>query len=441
MPLPSFFARMCFNWIPFDYQIKALDDMSKRIIINFGRQTGKSETCAIKGLHHAYMNDNSTVLIVSPTQRQSGILFRRMKYFLTKSKIEVPQLKIINSIKRETQLVLEFENGSMIYSLPASDDASNLRGFTSNLLIIDEAARIADEVFNAISPMLAATDGQMILISTPHGIQNFFAKAYNNHEKMGFSRHFAKSCMSPLIKPEFLESEKTRMPINQYMEEYEAQFIDESDSLFTFEEVEGAILKDAVKLESPRTGFIYMLGYDPARMGEDLAVGIIIEDRGEKWNENDKKKHRRFQAVKIVEFKKKNLKEQSDIIKILDSIWHFSKILIDITGMGCGLSDDLIDKNLHIDPITFSIKSKMEIYNNLKMFLSNNSIGIPNNIFLKKSLLEMKYEYQKGTGMMRVYHPSASGGDDYACALALACWGTKSNVPQIIFGTASGMFK
>ena len=39
---------------------------------------------------------------------------------------------------------------------------------------MDEAAAISDEVYSAATPMLAATNGSLWLLSTPQGPRGFF---------------------------------------------------------------------------------------------------------------------------------------------------------------------------------------------------------------------------------------------------------------------------
>lgn len=56
-------------------------------------------------------------------------------------------------------------NGSRIVSLPAKE--SNVRGFSGPSLIIeDESARVTHDLYLALRPMLAISQGQYLLIKS-----------------------------------------------------------------------------------------------------------------------------------------------------------------------------------------------------------------------------------------------------------------------------------
>lgn len=72
---PVFFAEAVLNFKPFSYQAELLSCRSKRIVACWARQTGKTTTIAVKVIHFAFTNANTTTLIVSRGLRQSMIMF------------------------------------------------------------------------------------------------------------------------------------------------------------------------------------------------------------------------------------------------------------------------------------------------------------------------------------------------------------------------------
>jgi len=75
-----------------------------------------------------------------PTQRQSAEGVRRVRQYL---------LKAGAKFKSDNAFSLELEGGSRVLALPGSDD-SGIRGLSINgVLVLDEAARVSDELFNA----------------------------------------------------------------------------------------------------------------------------------------------------------------------------------------------------------------------------------------------------------------------------------------------------
>lgn len=400
------------------------------------------------GLFVAIWQNDATVLIISPTERQSQVVFRKMKRFLNKSSRIKPELRLNEMITRETQHVIEWSNGSIIHSLPVTEEGENIRGFTAHYIIIDEGAKIKDAAFSAINPMLAATDGKMLMIGTFKGVNNEFFRTWKDHEKRKFTIHSFPSRVSPLISQEFLDGEKSRLSTLEYNQEYENIPVDEADTYFTIQEIENC-QKDYLptSLHPPSR---YILGFDPARMGEDEGCALILECLAV-----PKKLHHptgdrdvpSYKVKRIYELKNKTINEQIGFVKKLHSLWNFQRIYVDDTGLGAGVSDDLAKDNYPVEGITFSIKSKEELYSHCKIEMQNGNILLPkgkhtdlNGEKLKKQMNEIKYEYQKGTGFIKLFPATKHSHDDYVTALVLAVWGIKKKPAPVLFATIKGTF-
>ena len=73
------------------------------------------------------------------------------------------------SVVRKTRTLLTFTNGSRIVALPCGRNGRTLRGESADLIIVDEAAFVPEDVIlSVMMPMLATTDGTMIMMSTPY---------------------------------------------------------------------------------------------------------------------------------------------------------------------------------------------------------------------------------------------------------------------------------
>ncbi|MBK9968275.1 MAG: hypothetical protein IPP07_26805 [Holophagales bacterium] len=97
-------------------------------------------------------------------------------------------------------------------------------------MILDEASRVKDVVLDALSPMLATSDGTLIVLSTPAGRKGVFHRLWteggDDWERFTVQ---AKDC--PRHGEAFLESERRRMGDRIYAEEYGAEFVaDEEDA-------------------------------------------------------------------------------------------------------------------------------------------------------------------------------------------------------------------
>jgi hypothetical protein len=84
-----------------------------------------------------------------------------------------------------------------------------MRSYTSSLLVIDEAARVPDDVVNAASPTMVVSKGRFVALSTAFAKSGWFHKEWT--EGAGYLRLSitAKDC--PRIPPAFLEVERRKL--------------------------------------------------------------------------------------------------------------------------------------------------------------------------------------------------------------------------------------
>ena len=135
------------------------------------RQSGKSTCAAIMCLWYALYCPGSLVILASPSQTQSNELLRKIRLMHTRLD-GAPEL-IGDAVQRA-----EFANGSRILAL--SGEQRSARGHSADLVVIDECAQIDPELWGALRPMLAVTNGSLVALSTPKGKANTFAELWHN---------------------------------------------------------------------------------------------------------------------------------------------------------------------------------------------------------------------------------------------------------------------
>jgi phage terminase large subunit-like protein len=106
------------------------------MLLNCSRQSGKSTTTAIIGLHRALYHPRSLVLMISPSLRQSRELFGKVQAFMKTMTVQ-PRLG------EDNRLSMELENGSRVVALPG--DGATIRGFSAPSLIIEDEAAYVDD--------------------------------------------------------------------------------------------------------------------------------------------------------------------------------------------------------------------------------------------------------------------------------------------------------
>lgn len=231
---PISFARSL-GFSPDVWQARVLATRSRQTILNCHRQSGKSTTTSIIAVYQSLYWPESTVLLISPSLRQSSELFRKVRYWFSR----MPGLV---SFPEDNKLSCELSNGSRIISLPASE--STVRGFSAvDLVIEDEASRVPDELYFSIRPMLAVSGGRIILMSTPFGRRGHFWEAWSKGGDR-WDRFTFRADENSRINKGFLEEELATLGRYWYSQEYQCEFLDPVDSIFSYELVANAFTSE-----------------------------------------------------------------------------------------------------------------------------------------------------------------------------------------------------
>lgn len=221
-----------------EWQREVIASTGRRDLLNCSRQAGKSTTAAVLGLHEALYRPGSLTILVSPSQRQSSELFRKVTELREKLPTQ-PELT------EDNKLSMSVRGGGRVLSLPGSE--ATIRGFSGATLIVeDEASRVPDELYMAIRPMLAVRGGRLILMSTPFGKRGHFWREWS--EGINWQRVEVPASRVPRISKEFLEEERRAMGDWWFSQEYGCEFRESTDSVFSHAAVMGALSDDVKPL-------------------------------------------------------------------------------------------------------------------------------------------------------------------------------------------------
>lgn len=392
------------------------------ITMRCGRQVGKSEVVSEKAVRFALKHANTTTLIIAASQRQSSLLFEKVRANIDRREDE-KKIKLYKEIPTLTRILLN--NGSKIYSLPAGRTGYFIRGFTIDLLIADEAAYIPEEVWKAVIPMLAVSRkmrsmGFLILLSTPFGKGGYY---YHTFTDPDFKHIHVSSEDCVRIPKEFLLKEKKRLTKADYMQEYLGEFTDEWHQFFPTDLIRKCMSSEFMEWTiKERKGRIY-LGVDVARYGGDENAFVICEMV--KTN---------LKIVKVLTTQRVSTVDTIGRIQKLDSLYKFNKIFIDDGGLGGTLTDILIErlgrKVMGLNNASKRIKVqgeerkkgilKEDLYSNTLMLMETGKLVMINHLGLMKSLKSITFEY----GEMK-YDRKVKIFGDYSHiteALVRACW-------------------
>ena len=210
----------------------------KRALLNVTRQGGKSTVAALLGLYEALFTPNSLTLIVSPSDRQSGELFRKL--VALREHVRVPY-----TLLEDTKRSMTVAGGGRVASLPGSE--ATIRGFSAATLIIeDEASRVEDDLYLAVRPMLATTNGRLLLMSTPFGKRGHFWREWTDGK--GWTKVRVPATEIERIDDDFLEEERHALGSWWFEQEYLCEFKEADDAFFRADEIEAALTDDVEPL-------------------------------------------------------------------------------------------------------------------------------------------------------------------------------------------------
>jgi hypothetical protein len=220
---PVLWSKEVLGFHPDPWQASLLRSRSRKIILNCSRQSGKSTVCAALGLHESIYRRPSFGLVIAPTQDQSSELMLKFDEF--RGAVELPS----DYLSTDTKLAVRFANGNRFIARPGSEKSA--RSFSAvTLLLEDEAARVADALYNSVRPMLAVSNGRHVLMSTPFGKQNHFFKIWDQERDL-WQWFEIPAEMCPRITKEFLEEEQRTNP--WFEQEYHCVFMDSEGSIFS----------------------------------------------------------------------------------------------------------------------------------------------------------------------------------------------------------------
>jgi hypothetical protein len=236
---PLRFARECLGFHPDAPQARILERALDfhRIGLNCSRQWGRSTVAAVLAVYQMVTQEGVTVLVVGPSQRQAGETVEKARKFLRRMGLKRLPGDGVNDISAV------LPNGSRIVALPAKE--ATIRGFSAvSMLIIDEAARVPDEIFQALLPSLAVSGGDLVMMSTPRGKRGrFFREMTAAENERTWLRHTGPVTECERIPKEFLEQE--RMEGDTYfLTEYMCEFVETGKYLLDEALVRGMVNKN-----------------------------------------------------------------------------------------------------------------------------------------------------------------------------------------------------
>ncbi|MCE9557406.1 MAG: hypothetical protein K8R88_00495 [Armatimonadetes bacterium] len=276
-----------------------------------------------------------------------------------------------------------------------------MRGNEASLIIIDEAAFVPHELITEVAmPMLATTEGDLVMISTPNG-QNHFWRYFRMGERgeHGIWAKQAPSSDNPMISADFLATQKELISERAYRVEYEAAFLDSSGRVFSAESIDGCLVpEDKIVAEGP-----FYIGVDWARYKDYTAIVVLCQHQGK--------------ANLVFAERFTGIVWSAQIDRVVEIIQRFpqAQILTDNTGVGDPVLEQLIRAMPHsaIQGLVFNQRIKGDLIDSLRLSVERGLLRMAPN----PELLREMENFESRNGKLE-----AVGGynDDLVIALSLA---------------------
>ena len=360
-------------------------------IVSIGRQSGKSILAMNLVLMWGLNNDNTKILWVSPVYSQTT----KVQKELFKN---IMDAGIVDSCNYSDNIIT-FKNGSEIM-FRSSERYDNIRGYTIDYAIIDEAAYVKEEAWTeAIKPTLLVRGKKVLFLSTPKG-KNWFYKMY----QMGLSEDYPEyksyrgsSFDNPFVnKNDIMESKKT-LPDNVFKQEYMGEFIDDGGEVF-------GNIKNCTFNEYPTPNGQIYCGIDLGRQN-DYSVATFMDKDG-----------------RVIDIYRDNKREWSGIVDTMVMMIKKYKAIttIEVNSMGDVIYEQLSRRVKNIHPFVTTNNSKQEIIEGLILDFNEGNIQIPTpHLFepLYNELSSFTFEYSPSTRRIKYGAPQGLHDD---CVISLA---------------------
>lgn len=292
---------------------------------------------------------------------------------------------------------IELLNGTTLY-FKSGDNPDSLFGYASKATVIDEASRCRPESWEAVLSTLTATHGPVRVIGNVQGKRNwFYALCRRIENGLEPSGHYARityldAIEAGVITAESVEEERRNMPAAAFQELFEAIARDDSGNPFGEDHIYACI---GDLSNQPAVAY----GIDLAKKKDYLVViGLDVEGRTCHFS--------RWQGIPW----------RASIRRIHEIVGEDTPALVDSTGIGDPVLEELQDGHGNFRGYTFTSLSKQRLMEGLAVSIQGREITYPDGP-IKGELLSFEYEIMP-TGVRYSAHEGEF--DDCVCALAMA---------------------
>lgn len=369
-------------------QKEAIFTPARIATIEASTKSGKTLGCLSWILEQAgNMGENLNHWWIAPVYPQAKIAYRRLKQ-------GIAPFREYGFIPNESELKITLPNKSAIW-FKSGEKPDNLYGEDVYSAVMDEGSRCREEAWHAVRSTLTATQGQIRIIGNVKGRKNWMyylaRKAEAGEPDMSYAKLTADDAVAAgIVQKSEIEAAKRALPEAVFKELYYAEASDDGGNPFGLKAIEtciGALSRERAEC----------FGIDLAKsvdwtvvIGLDKKIDVCYFDRYQRDWDTTKR----------------------SITGTLDN----RAALVDSTGVGDPIVEDLQKKNSFVEGFKFTQQSKQQLMEGLAVAIQQQKVKYPDGPIVNE-LKSFEYEYTR-TGVK--YTAPVGMHDDCVMALALA---------------------
>lgn len=248
-------------------------------VVVLGRRSGKSASTSLIVLRELLIPNSNTILL-SPSYKNSSIMFLEVLKHVQALKLPVKQLN-------KNQFTIELENGAKFTSVTQTNYESAL-GSRLSLLVVDETQSIPNikDIYEEILGPMQLDFGtnengtlyaKSVFLGTPRGVGTaFHALFLKELTHSNWKSYNSPSYCNPLLPKAFLDQQKEILPDHVYRQEIMAEWLSKGSGVF-FAYDPDANLYDPEELVFDNNS-VYITGHDFGHT-DSTAMLLAYKDR------------------------------------------------------------------------------------------------------------------------------------------------------------------
>ena len=285
------------------------------------------------------------------------------------------------------------------------DRPENLEGFGYDKAFLNEAGIILKDeylYYNAIAPMLFEFKPTTVIGGTPKGSGGLFhrlALMGQSAEHPDYKYFHFTTFDNPYLTRDEIEQNKTRVPQNVWLQEWLGEFLEDAGVVFR-----GISRVMTAQPKEPITGHVYVMGVDLAKVQDYTVIAIYDrENRAQVYQDRFNHLNWGYQKQKII---------------ALSKHYNDALVVVDASGLGDPIAEDLAMAGVPVDPFKFTNSSKKELVEKLMLWIEQRKMTMINIPETEQEFRAFTYDVSS-SGLVR-YNAPIGMHDDIIMAHGLA---------------------